>query len=312
MATTDPKDPKNTTPTPQVDPLPGTRTADANAVLEAEILAYEALDSAAGNIVNVVRGKAGTHPVVLHSEKDLAAAAAFRAFRKHVTNLTSALDNIAPPEMKTASIVASIGGATLVVKAVIELLALFRTSVNIQGVTIAPEQTTLVAEVAGRLANDGKTVYIPSIHPFPSDGAEVQQLLGRLQVADQQAATRVAGDTGQPKADYDALHAVVLALTAELSKASADGTTLMATLLRGEGFVQFADAKQPLTLFVKLVRAAGSNRLEQSLKPIKGMEFSGGVIVDYLLFAHDGSVAAGATLAAYIGGVKDVSERVPG
>jgi hypothetical protein len=146
-------------------------------------------------------------------------------------------------------------------------------------------------------------VYVPSTQPFPSEGAEIQALLAKLQIADQQAAARIT--------DFDALHAVVVALTAELSKAAADGATLMATLVRGEGFAQFATAKKPLTLFLKLVRTGGGNRLRQSLLPIKGIEYSGGAVVDYMLFAQDGSVAAGATLEGYSGGVEDLSERVP-
>jgi hypothetical protein len=310
--TTDPKDPKQTEiPPPDVKPLDGTRTADGNGAIEPEILAYESLDSVAGNIATFVHGKADGKPVVFHSEKDIAAATAFQSFRTQVANLTNALEDLAPPTRSAQAIAVAIGGVTLAAKAVIELLALFRTNVDIKGVAITPDETAFLAEVAGRLVERGTKVYIPSIHPFPSDGAEVQTLLGKLQVEDQEAAARVKGDA-QLKADYDALHAVVLALTAELSKASADGATLMATLLRGEGFAHAVASQEPLTLFLKIVREAGAIRLKRSLVPSKGIEYSGGVVVDYILFAHDGSVAAGATLAAYIGGVNDVSERVPG
>lgn len=298
---------------PDVTALPGTRAVDEKVTIEAAILAYESLDSAAGNIAGVVQSKSGGSPVVVHSEKDATAAIGFRAFRTQVTNLTAAFDGIAKPaasEASAQSLAVAIGGVTLVAKAVIELLALFRTNVDVKGVAITPDETALIAEVGGRLANLGVKTYVPSIVPFPAVGTLVQELLAGLLTADQKAAARIAGDAAA-KADYDALHAVATALTAELSKASADGATLMATLLRGEGFAAFAEARQPVTLFLKILQAGGDNRLRQSLLPTKGIEYSGGAIVDYLLFGHDGAVLAGATLEGYSGGVKDLGERVP-
>lgn len=313
-------DKTSTTPTtttaapPDVKALEGTRAADDKVTIEAAILAYESIDSAAGNIAKVVQSKAAGSPVVLQSDKDVGAAFAFRAFRAHVTNLTSALANIAAPAVVTkfvaAALPAAIGGVTTAVKAVIELLALFRTNVDVKGVAITSDETALIAEVTGRLANLGVKAFVPAIQPFPSDGSIVQSVLAGLLLADHEAAARVGNDASA-KADYDALHAVVLALTAELSKPAADGSTPMTTLIRGEGFAEFADAKKPVTLFLKLIQAGGGNRLRQSLLPAKGIEYSGGAIVDYILFGHDGAVLAGATLEGYSGGVKDLSERVP-
>jgi hypothetical protein len=92
---------------------------------------------------------------------------------------------------------------------------------------------------------------------------------------------------------------------AALWKANENGT-LLATVLKGEGLVRIVlgpelgleDAPPAYVLFLKVPKAGGSTRITQNLWSVfssKRVSYSGGAIVSYVLFDHDGTICSSGT-----------------
>jgi len=296
-------------PTSTITPPEGKTEIDDKVLIEAQILAYRMLDSAAATIANTVAPKTGAS-IVIHNSADLAAVGAYRAFSGQMEVLAKDYAAVAPaPAPAPAAIVGAIIGVTAAVKTVIDLVSLFRTDRKIQGVDVEITDLALVSEVAGKLAEKKKKVYVTELYPIEIEsehGATVQSHLDRVRDAAGAAKLRVDGlDAGADKDKASArlaeLDRIRAAFDDLLTRVAAEGSgPVLATLLRGAAVETFL--KNGNVLYLKALKAGGTNETKKNIfGRDKDVKHSGGVIVNYILFDTDGSVLLSSTVAAYSG-----------
>lgn len=306
-------------PTSAITPPEGKTEVDEKVLIEAQILAYRMLDTAATAIANVVTPKAGA-AIVIHNSTDLAAVGAYRAFAGQMDVLAKQYATIAPgpaPVPQAAAIAgAGIVGVTAAVKTVIDLVALFRTDRKIQGVVVDITDLALVSEVAGKLAANKKKVYVTELFPLEiqtEHGATVQGHLDRVRDAAVAAKLRVdalsAGtDKDKAGARLNELDKIRAAFDDLLTRVAGEGTgPVLGVLIRGAAVETFL--KKGNVLYLKVLKAGGTNETKKNIfGSSKEVQHSGGVIVNYVLFDTDGSVLLSSTVNAYSGEMKDVAK----
>jgi hypothetical protein len=104
------------------------------------------------------------------------------------------------------------------------------------------------------------------------------------------------------KADQQArltdLKTVLDAYETALANPAEQGVSTLGTLIRGETLE--ALMKDGSVLYLKVLKAGGSNRVTRSLWSSK-LTHSGGAIANFVLFGNDGSVAKSGTVSDYSG-----------
>jgi hypothetical protein len=313
-------------PTPETKALEGTTTIDDKVLIESYMLSYEALGGIAGSIkAGVSAANPAPRTIFIFSEKDVASLRELRAFLSQIELIGRAFENAKPPQVHKTVLASVIGvGAVAVtaVKTLIDLIALFRTDTEIKGVETTLDDVALVAMVAHQL--EGIEVFDPQIMPLGitsssfSSSTVVQELEGlysKRQDAQKAVADAIAVlDTTIP--DPEARKAQAAALMEPLTKAEAffqtfhdallkvdetSGTSELARLLWVEELAAKLRGRDCYVLYLKIVKAGGSNRVTRNLFTGSKLSHSGGAIVTYLLFRADGSIAASETLHEYSG-----------
>lgn len=309
------------TPATEAKALEGKTTIDDKVTIEAQTMANDSLKAIAGQIANEVQAALGetTPKILIYNDKDLGALVAYRAFLKQIAVLEGAYNSVAPgPQQFIAPL--AIPVAVAAVKSVIDLLALFRSDTEIKGVAITMDELALVSEVSGDLAKKNRPVYVSQIYPtdaLPAGpaGETIQKRLDSADAAAVQAAARVkkiadADQKSAAEARLKQLDDIRKGYLDALTKIPTDGTALLSILIRGEslatGFGANADVR---ILYLKILNAGGSNRVTRNLWTGSHLAHSGGAIANYILFAADGSVASGRTVAAYSGYTEHVQAQ---
>lgn len=304
--------------------LEGKITIDDKTVIETETLAHKSLAVVAKNISKEVRAARPAVPdgtskpkIFIYNETDIGALTAFRAYTGQMKVLGQQFDDIAQTGPAPLIGVAAIPLVTATLKSVVDLVALFRTDTDIKGVTVSLDELALASEVAGSLS-DTHAVYISKLYPLEAvpattlAGAQVQARLADVRRKATAAEVRVnampPGDDTAKKVEKEAkaaqqarlteLRAVLNAYEAALSKPAEQGVSTLGTLIRGETLE--ALMKDGSILYLKVLKAGGSNRVTRSLWSTK-LTHSGGAIVNFVLFNSDGSVAKASMVSDYSG-----------
>jgi hypothetical protein len=312
-------------PTPETKALEGKTTIDDKMAIESYTLAYESLAKIAHKIAMAVKAK-NPQKIFIHSEKDITYLLELRTFMAQIQVIRQAFKTATPPAPAHRAMVVEsvIGAGTLAVTAVktlIDLIALFRTDTEIKSVEITLDDVALVASVANQLG-PGIKVYDPAILPLGlssssfTDSAVIKSLddlYVARQSAQQAVATAVAGladpDPAALKTQADALkeplakaEALFQAFQDALLKVEeASGTSELARLLRAEILAAQLQEQDSYLLYLKIVKAGGSNRVTQNRLSGSKVTHSGGAIVTYILFHPDGLIASSDTFHSHSG-----------
>jgi hypothetical protein len=312
-------------PTPETKALEGKTTIDDKMAIESYTLAYESLAKIAHKIAVAVKAE-NPKKIFIHSEKDINYLLELRTFRAQIEVIRQAFKTATPPAPNLRSLVVEsvIGAGALAVTAVktlIDLIALFRTDTEIKSVEITLDDTALVASVANQLGS-GIKVYDPAILPLGlssssfTDSAVIKSLddlYAARQSAQQAVATAVAEladpDPAALKAQADALkeplikaEALFQAFQDALLKIEeASGTSELARLLRAEILAAQLQEQDSYLLYLKIVKAGGSNRVTQNRFSGSKVTHSGGAIITYILFHPDGLIASSDTFHSHSG-----------
>lgn len=323
-------------PPSDAKPLEGKMSVDSAAVSEVNRLAHEAMSKAAVKMVEAVAEK-NLHTVVIHNQTDVAAVAHYRSVAGQIKLLHEAYDNASGAGKKDAAVAAVpfiFGPAMLAAagRSVIDVLALFRTNVEVKGVAVTFEEATVVAETAKQLR--GKNPALKVIYPalIPTGGlaadvnnSEMLRDIRDLAVKRQEAAAAIAAfeaktedeKKGSPAeaARVDVLKALNAwhdQLTAGVRQGGdASQPSSLSLLLRGEALARTMEAEGSAMLFVKAV-GGGENFVRQSLWRGSRLFHRGTSILTYLLFDNSGGVLLSDVLAESTNFQESKFERAAG
>ena len=253
--------------------------------------------------------------VVIHNEADIAAVVRYQSAMGQIRLLQEGYDaafgeaTVEPgPEAVTAAFVPALAGAA--VKSVIDLLALFRTNVDIKGAAVAFEDASVVAEVASQLRAKKPELKIlyPALTPAGGltaptiNDSELLRELRALATTRQKALADITSSEAktddEKKADpveaaravsLKALNASYDQLLAGISHAG-DATQLpsLSPLLRGEALAQRMTPDGSAILYVKAV-GGGESMVKQNLLRSR-LSYRGTSILSYLLFDNSGEL----------------------
>lgn len=314
-------------PEPEAKALEGKLTIDEKVTIESQTLAYESMTKIAAQIAKEVKA-ANAPRIVIYHDKDMASLLELRTFLAQAKAIQQAFEDATPKparrgnlEFAVESVIATGALAVTAAKTLVDLVALFRTDTAITGVEVTLDDTALAASVGHSL---GGVVFYPQVQPldFSSHAAftksEVVTVLDGLHKARQDAEAAVKRETEALEttvADEDARKTAADLLKEPLTKADAlyqpfrdalfkaddTGTNALARLLRAEVLASRLEENGSHLLYLKVVKAGGSNRITRNLFTGSKLWHSGGAIVTYLLFRSDGSIAASNTLYRHSG-----------
>jgi len=315
-----------TVPEPKTEPLEGKTTVGDTVVIESAILAYHSMSRIAENIASLVKD-AGVRQAILFNEKDMAGILELRAFNEQAAVILQMFKDAMPkPEPAAKALASVIGGiATVVVaaKTVLDLLALFRSDVELKGADLTLDDSALAAEVARNLLYKRIKVFYPQLQPlaFGSSGngnsvqSSVIVKIRELQEAQDRADQAVAQEIAKLKPDDPNKEARTQELQAPLTTAKnalqalrdtlvkvddTTGTTALSRLVKAETLENWLGMDASYLLYLKVLKSGGNSRTLRTLVTSKAA-FSGGAIVTYMLFAKDGSINSSKTIYSHSG-----------
>ena len=296
-------------PPSDVKPLDAKTTVDSNVVIEAEILAYRALHDVAKEIADkVTQGRT----VLIHDDAGIAAWNAFRTFVAQLHELGKTYDAIAPVNETFALDFTAAGmsvvAVTAAVKTVIDLMALFRVERNIYGVAITIADLALASAVAGLLKAKNCNVLVPQLFPPPADAAAIEWELDavRQKAAAAAGRTKDAPPDSPVKQRLQQLDVIRQGYEDLFTHVVAEASTALAALVRGAALNAQMSEENAVVLYLKVLRAAGTNETKRSLFG-SILKHSGGVVVNYICFKTDATVIASGVLDRYSGEVESVA-----
>lgn len=309
-------------PASDTKPLEASTTVDANAIIESHILAYDMLRHVARRIANHLATLVDGKPIIVHNDADMSALAMFRTFKTQLDGLAKACDAILPPAPKEApkeaavkafGVELAIPAATMLVKSVIDLIALFRTQRTITGVAITIDDLAFISEVAGVLANQKpkpSKVYVPNLYPQPADTKGIAAALDAARDRSIAAQQRIAQEPDATKkaaaqTRFDQLEQIRKGY--EDFVTHSDGSAAIAALVRGATVDALLNGA--FVLYLKVLKSGGANETKKSLFG-SSLKHSGGVVVNYILFAADGSIMASSTDHSYSGEMNELKAHL--
>lgn len=308
----------------EVKPLDGKTTVDDKVAIESLTLAYASIESIACEISRVVNARNPSR-VVIHNGSGVGSLLQYESFLAQTEVIRQAFLNAVPPadlpSKEAVALAAVIPAVTGTVKAVIDLISLFRTDVDIKGKDFIIDDTALVASVAHKLQSKGKiAVFYPLIQPlnFSSAGSKTLEKLTELseeeRKAEQAVATALASGPGDSGADaarnlevkqrFEAAQALFQAFRDWLVKADPmTGVVPLTAIIQSE-FLVSQLGEGGYVLYLKAVKAGGSSQTKRNLFTLftgPRLSFSGGSIVTYLLFSRSGAIVDANTLYYHSG-----------
>jgi hypothetical protein len=298
-------------------PLEGTTTVDAGAVIETEILAYRMLRRLAAKIAADVERATQERAILIHSEADMAALTAFRAFDRQLAQLAAAFDDLAaapaPAPDDVLMSMAAVVATTTAAKAVLDFTSLFRRDRTLAGVAITMEDLALVSEVGGALARRKRKVFVTHLYPHTSETERIESALDAVRMRAAAAHERIgaiADEEEKRRAQdrYLRLDEGRRSYEDMITGVVAEGSNALATLVRGAGVDALLNQERGASvLYLKILKAAGTNETRRNLFR-STLKRSGGVVVNYILFDTDGSILLSSTADAYSGAVDEVDQ----
>jgi hypothetical protein len=302
------------TPATTTTPLEGKITLDDKAPIQSEVLAQRALESIASAIAEKL-DQLGDAQFIVHRDADTAALVAIRVLRAQLAAVKAAYDALikdadilrVPDEsIDLESFVPEVAAATAAVKTVLDLVALFRSDVDIRNFEFTVDEAVLVSMVAARVGA-GIRVYYPALYPpalTQAGGQSAQELLtlfGDLRDARTTATAAVNRVQGDRKA---ALESRLSALTTQhtafeqtlFSSPAAGGGPPINGIFQAAALQSLLDRGARL-LYLKVQKARGSVRTRRWLW-MHDVTYGGGAIVTVVVFAADGTIELSDTLSA--------------
>jgi len=304
-------------PETETKALDGTTSVDANVVIETEILAYRMMRNLAVKIADEVARATEGRSILIHSEADMSALTAFRAFDQQLRQLAAAFDEIAPvqnavqDEAALSSVLIATAVATVAAKTVLDLVGLVRSDRAITGVLITMEDLALVSEVGGALAKKKRKVFITHLYPRTAHTERIESAMDYVRTQAAAAHERIEAlpdDEEKRRAQerFFRLEEGRRSYEDMITGVVADSSNALGALVRGAGIDSLLGEEPGASvLYLKILRSAGTNETRRTLLS-SNVRRSGGVIVNYILFDADGSILLSSTADAYSGIVEEV------
>jgi hypothetical protein len=300
-------------PEPDTKALEGTTSVDANVVIETEILAYRMMRNLAAKIADEVARETGGRSILIHSEADMNALTAFRAFDRQLKQLAAAFDEIAPVRNEAAlsSVLIAAAVATVAAKTVLDLVGLVRSDRVITGVLITMEDLALVSEVGGALAKKKRKVFITHLYPRTAHTERIESAMDYVRTQAAAAHERIAAlpddeEKRLAQERFMRLDEGRRSYEDMITGVVADSSNALGALVRGAGIDSLLSEEPGASvLYLKILRSAGTNETRRTLLG-SHVRRSGGVVVNYIVFDADGSILLSSTADAYSGIVEEV------
>lgn len=304
---------------PGSDPLEGKVTTDTGTPIESDVLAIDAVEVIAERIaVGLSKALPGVDTYIVHRDEDARASTLIDLFSAQVAQFAAAY-HAAQAAANAAAAPGGLAGiapdgalsgfgvpvATAAVKTVIDLIALFRTDVDVKHHEFTVDKTVLVSKVASHLADNTK-LYFRQLHPItsPSSAAKVLESLETLRLARDAAreAVRAVIDPEKRAAIEASVSAIASQHTAFEQALTTAVPPAAAPLI---GIIEATALTEKLAAGARLLRlevqhARGSTRSERSLWR-STLSYGGGAIVTVIVIAPDGTVELADTLTAMTG-----------
>lgn len=298
----------NVLPQPTATPLTGAATI-TNYTFENEILAYRALGEVTRKIVDRLalppRGN-----LVIYNDADLRAMETYLVISSQMRGYNDSYQNYLPRvEAAAASALLGPQMTSVFLRSVVDLLALFRTDVKTEGLSITVDDQALIARLGAELS-DKVALYDPNLllpNTLAADKLESSVLdqLNILQHA-RALADEVTISDELTKQRLAALNKEVdRFLTALMQVDPQTKRSPLASLFRAEKIRSLLPQKndnQPALhfLYVKVVKAGGSHTIKSNLFRGTKVTEAGGVIVTYTLINSGGSIKSSGVCYALI------------
>ncbi len=305
----------NSLPSTEAKALEGSTKADDKAGgMETATLAYASAEAVAAEVAKRLKGMSGVERVVVHSEADAGAVRQYGLFLAQAGLLKQGYASVKETAEAARVGPESLEPVTAQLKSLIDLVALFRSDIELKGRDVTIDPDALVAALGKQLANSSIALYHPKL--YPGVGADVTQspafkTLSDLEESRRSAELAVRQAAGQKilpeaaqaelKARLERLVNVHDALVTQLTKAEpAAGPAPLAALLQ----VDALRKEHTYVLVLKPVAAGGTVRVTRNLWTFFGaprVAYSGAAIVSMMLFDREGRLVLSDALYQHSG-----------
>lgn len=326
-------------PESNVIPLEGRATVEGTSSIESHILTYDVMRGVAEQFridfdtLREINDDRELLPqsIIIHDENVINSLSIHRVYEAQRIALTEAfkeeLPNLTPteevPSARTVTdlSLAAVPGSLL--RSVIDLLALFRQDVTIRNETVNASLNALISQIAYEFRNNSPhgsiTIYHPSLYLIDlQEGGGNELFSNILEGLDElfryreQSGVEVSELEQKGKENRTTEDNRKLGRLKELNQQldnfinglstinEATGVSAIYALARAEQ-VQGILKDGGAILFLDVEHSGGSSRTTRSLFSSGRVEYSGGVIVSYILFGRSGQILLSNTLHGYSG-----------
>ncbi len=317
--------------------IEGKITGSEALTLENQIIAYEAVDNITNGIGEQVLDAipdAGNSRIIIHNAADLNSIVQYITLMNQLKQGIKVYDDLLKPRIvlpgesgssALASALMAPQLASSVLSSVIDLISMFRTDTEFKATAVNIDNQALIGHVAKSLLAQKKNIqiYYPEIVPanilFMDDGdtldiiEQLNTLLEKKSVAAQKVAEYEAQDDAHKKTNglrlaipkLKALNDQVDKINADLLRADDKGqTTPLNTLIKAERLKKAGHSANSYVLYVKALNSTGTTKLTKNLFTGSKMYHSGGAVISFILFDHQGAIVKSNTLHDYKGFIK--------
>ncbi len=300
-------------PATQTTALAGTISIDEKSFIEAAIVAYRQLDKVADLIANELK-RLRPLRLIVYSERDAAALGAFASFQARAELLIREFEGIktrtlpkAPEAFAFAfSAGMAISAAAVGLKSVADILALFRTDVEVKARAVPVGQEELVAALGraltGHAAGSAHLIY-PALVPLELEAIEDSPLLLTIKAVEERRdqARKLVGDRREDGSARDPDPELARQLASAEEHYLAFRTTLTAKEQAASSSFEMAFRGSELQrrlndghllIQLKIVASGGSYLLTKNLFRGSRLRQSGGIVVSYIVVNNKAEIVA--------------------
>lgn len=292
-------------PKSEAKALEGKITLDDKVFLEGQVLAYASVSRIAEKISQEVGAEAKT--LIIYHEGEFASLATYHSVGAQIEALQKEYERLLGPEVEAlpaAALAPEVAAALL--KSVIDVVALFRTEVDIKTAAFTIDEIAVAAELGHRLAGSARVIH-PSIYlpeellVKPENSSELVTRLKGLYAQRARAAGIIADYESKPPADQASdPHRKNIPLLKALNEQANKLTVYLTTpdeksrvaplmqLLKAESLKKKVAEVNNAILYLKVQAAGGSNKTTRNLFTGSKLFHNGGAIVAYSLLDNEG------------------------
>jgi hypothetical protein len=284
----------------------GKITADQNVNIECNILAYQALSEIVSHISEKIKKEnEGMDSVVICDRNDLNNYFSYRIFQNQINLLKEQYEKIPSSkeegvktlimDVRSALPFDPLTGVSTVLSSFVDFASLFRTDVDIKGITVDVVEEALIAELARYLQeNQIKPIYIPFITEVSSDFlTELSDLKKYKDEADEKI------EKWKDKEDEEHLTYVKVLKylntryqqieTTLMAVDEKTGTSYLDKMIKGEILNTKLKTDGTRILYLKIVKMGGNNKTKSGFLRNE-IAHSGGAIIAYFLMDKEGDI----------------------